>query len=125
MKLINPTDDELNVAFAEKVAGFTDICHESGEDVDIESRQIYPWRAWRGTFEGRRRFVPPFTTSADAVLPWLEKWPYDVDFDQGEVFEYTFKVYYPVFVESSEEGSFAYNAVIALLRAHGVEVEFA
>lgn len=45
MKLTNPTDDELNAAFAEKVAG---------------------WDHFPAGY-------PRWTHSADAVLPWLEK----------------------------------------------------
>lgn len=115
MKLIDPTDDELNRAFAEHVAGMTQC--ESLVDVD-EKR-------WCGK-------PPTFTEYADAVLPWLEKWDCRT-LSAWRGTEWT------CFVCTEEEsfpewegvvgfdGSAANPAkavVICLLRANGVEIEF-
>lgn len=128
MKLIDPTDDQLNEAFAVNVAGWTDVRYEEGEHVDLDCRSVYPWKGVRGTLpDGDRRMIPRFTESADAVLPWLEKW--------NEYWEATYYDGTWHFAKERPKGdgmiygwvkdrSFPRAAVIALLRAHGVEVEF-
>jgi hypothetical protein len=135
MKLINPTDDELNAVFAEEVAGWTDIRYEEGEDVDIDAREIYPWGGIAGSPPdgSKRRLVTPFTRSADAVLPWLNRHVVMIEhmcsqwrvlihmgYTGGDKGPFTNR---HDFI-SEGEGEFAYHAVIALLRAHDVEVEF-
>lgn len=143
MKLINPPDDELDAAFAEHVAGW------KWEDWNMcgEKRMLLigPGLSW----EDRH---PEYTKSADAVLPWLEKckdrgwWVQVKDHTNGiECGRRDWLVIIsdyddccdpyagePGYAESGKplmyrEGAapvFAKAAVIALLRAHGVEVEF-
>lgn len=109
MKLTNPTDEQLNAVFAEKVAGM----------------RFDPDEGWRCK-DGFSTTAPDyndFTRSADAVLPWLDRvgWTCDNSYDEvvriwghrgrSEHFIHTDK-------------SFPRAAVIALLRARGVEVEF-
>jgi len=107
MKLVNPTDRDLNWTFL-KV-----ICKKSMSMV---------------------LDVPPFTESADLVLPWLEKLGAYVSlrYWNGEWADPP--GWYLSLWENDENGpqigeyvgdmSFARAAVIALLRAHGVEIEF-
>ena len=107
MKLMNPTDDELNAAFAEKVAGW------------------WLWPGYRDQWcDGTEdRGKARFTTSFDAVLPWLGKWrTIAIDWDRiaglwsvGVGQHKDTPAYSPVLPRA---------AVIALLRAAGVEVEF-
>lgn len=115
MKLTNPTDEQLNAAFALNVAG------------------------WR--FNAPFDWYPPsynsycdpldapesFTQSADAVLPWLNApgWLWAACND--EIYS---KKPFMVFVHrgqaeaAASDTNFPRAAAIALLRAHGVEVEF-
>lgn len=69
-------EDSINIEFAEKIAGWKNIYFEEGENVDIDAREIYPWRGMAGTPPegGKRRLIPAFTEWADHVLPILEKW---------------------------------------------------
>lgn len=135
LTLTNPTDDELNVAFAVEIAGWRDVRYEEDEDVDIDSRTIYPWKGMAGwpPDGGKRRLIPCFTTFADAVLPWLEKtqWAIYPRFFPGwgkkgwDIRIYEHDESAPLMGESAEEGfGFAKAAVVALLRAHNVEVTF-
>lgn len=137
MKLTNPTDDELNAAFAEKVAGWIAPTSESPytESSSVGCPQVnldFYWKDNRGLCcDG-----PRFTTSADAVLPWLEKW-HDADAQNRDVricrrlagdWLVTLRTRtnpWEQWVDQWEEdGDFPRAAVIALLRANGVEVEF-
>lgn len=113
MKLTNPTDDELNIAFAEKVAGMN--------PVNVEYHTA-PWSE-----------KPRFTQSADAVLPWLEKeilWDAQSCIAESQrAFRCWIRILTKAAGERSEyaearEPTFPRAAVIALLRAHGVEIEF-
>jgi hypothetical protein len=116
MKLVNPTDDQLNAAFAEKVAGWL-RAERMGKEVlyDPEGGHV---------LIGDTRCMPSFTTSADAVLPWLAKtgrW----QCDYGRPHALGYRIYFPQNSDGEAASeSFARTAVIALLRAHGVEVEF-
>ncbi len=120
MKLVNPTDDQLNTAFAEKVAGY------------FSNPAFKPQHSWcRKSPTGEivvldgLGALPPFTRSMDAVLPWLEKcaaWRRDAD---GEVFVYRHSAAGSASAGGKKETMcFPCSCVIALLRAHGVEVEF-
>lgn len=126
MKLINPTDDELNTAFAEKVAGWTDVRYEEGENVDIDARVIYPWEGMAGSPpDGQeRRLVPPFTRSMDAVLPLMEKagaWAADwCPIISNR--EAAYKVWLRKSGIEAVGPTLPRACVIALLRANGVEV---
>lgn len=138
MKLLNPTNEELDLAFATNIAGWTSR---------MEGCALC-WYNAEGKFVGGRndgqRFsgIPKFTQSADLVLPWLEKryieteikswWDspaqhFNESTRQGHrVFEpngvWTVRV--PGNNAMAEDKSFARAAVIALLRANGIEVEF-
>lgn len=122
MKLVNPTDDELNAAFAEKVAGL------SAADI----------RYLGGSLANPASGIK-FTTSADAVLPWLEKWgPWTVEHklnEPGYKLDLWKRIpWVPpgyghteppncVAVHFGCANCFPRAAVIAMLWAHGVEVE--
>ncbi len=121
MKLTNPDDTELNVIFALEIAGWT-------------------WTTAGGMFlvdpkDGLIHNVPDFVKSVDAVLPWMEKckgasilfdpifgdpiWRVDCALKEEEC----------DFPEWRTDNAFAHNslakaAVVSLLKAHGVEVEF-
>lgn len=151
MKLLNPTDNELNAAVAEFVAGWR--CHKEqrGEFalcVCYEAKDPEPWTNWRKEKEAADkarytpiscieavkigffgRGLPRFTHSADAVLPLLDErgWSFNEERTPG------------ILWVAANEGigdvgaghgpiektfPFAKKACIALLRAHGVEVEF-
>ena len=125
MKLFNPTDAELDAAFAEKVAGWKRTSRFDFSSVET----YYPWfvPAANGSGSGFELAVTRFTRSFDAVLPWLEKTGrWNVFRDVSGVYE--------IELEDNpmpDDGCwFAFNkslpraAVIALLRAHGVQVEF-
>ena len=119
MKLINPTDRELDEAFAEHVAGWK-------VEFDGDKKYLSPdgenWHMWS---------IPYFTGSVDLVLPWLEKFGGAVYVNRytgwGDT-NWAVRLY-----ENDEDGSLMGEAeeptlpraaMIALLRAHGVEIEF-
>lgn len=120
MKLTNPTDDTLSSVFAEKVAGWSinpanGCCYHSEKE-------------WRLSPLCGGWPKPAFTRSADAVLPWLEKHTWrgcSYRSPSGSHFnaQVEIVVNYDKQLSASDK-SFAHAAVIALLRAHGVEVEF-
>jgi hypothetical protein len=115
MKLTNPTDAELNAAFAEKVAGWK--CFDSDD----------PW-GWRDPSgqSWHRSHIPYFTTSADQVLPWLPKELFG-DFWQaaGGYAGVRVTIWSNDEIKAAgDDRSFAKAAALALLRAHGVQVEF-
>lgn len=103
--LRNPTDAQLENAFAEHVAGFLSIRHGYG----------YPNKDATGVVK-----VPPFTRSADAVLPWLEKHDAIVT---HSVKEADWRVVI-LGGRCDSDKSFPRAAVICLLRANGVTVTF-
>jgi hypothetical protein len=122
LTLTNPTDDQLNAAFAEKVAGWT-----LRDEYWMTSPKRFAGRSWLcgNKWMCGESELPPFTTSADAVLPWLEKWN-----ESWEVSYYN--NVWNIAIEDRKGGmiygwvkdkSFPRAAVIALLRAHGVVVE--
>lgn len=123
MKLTNPTDNELNAAFAEKVAGFTMKRNHA--------RKMNTWVAPDGEVWHVSRME--FNRSADAVLPFLPKtteegwWNCSGPSDKGLFFcEVQFgEDEAPVSREGRSWGKTPVLAMInALLKAHGVEVEF-
>jgi hypothetical protein len=111
MKLTDPTEDQINAAVAEHVAGWR---HDPDEG----------WRDQNGIPNTGVDYMD-FTRSADAVLPLLEKnfavWSYhndrppghfcaDIDRENTRLIE--------------AYGAFPLAACIALLRAKGIEVVF-
>ena len=124
MKLTHPTDQELSAAVAEKVAGWyldkNGCCYPSKESHDSE------------TFSGGWP-LPPFATSADAVLLLLEKhphWEIGSYVGANHSRRYVCRIWRHELIENRlremplmEYGStFARCACLALLRAHGIEV---
>lgn len=110
LRLVDPDDAALNAAF---------LLHVCGQD-------IAPMQAANPqlTFE-----IPPFTTSADAVLPHLEKWRADANWHpQYKTWMVTIRptIHHPkdTLNNLGEATTFAKAAVLSLLRAHGVSVEF-
>lgn len=136
MKLTNPTDWQLNSNFAVEVAGWS---------WKIEGDNCVCWYNEDGCFMGGRNDgepwdgIPKFTQSADLVLPWLEKWH---DSGRGPVLMGTIhsaamqRTGWMVQVRDADlsknaprdfeiiSWSLPYAAVVALLNAHGVEIEF-
>lgn len=123
MKIKANDHDALNAVFAEKVAGMkrTQNC-PCGEDCGS-------WKSADGTID----FLPDFTRSADAVLPWLEKqhhwrsWHASRSDSGGVTVLYSFLATNDIneLVKSAQgyATTLPHAAVIALLRAHGVQVE--
>lgn len=149
MKLVNPTDDQLNAAFAEKVAGWRCYKEKRGGYelcISLAPGDGEPWQHWdpkeRAVREARYtpvscfeaieigffgRGLPQFTRSADAVLPWLEKsgaWSAYRERDGAYEIELHDKHMPSGGNYFAFDKSFSRAAVIALLRAHGVEVTF-
>jgi hypothetical protein len=113
MKLTNPTDAELNIAFAEHVCGWL-------EGGFIGSSGKY-WVNADSSYASDD--LLRFTESADAVLPWLEKrlsWSRDSD---GTVWVELHTQPATFYGCEFDDLPFPKAAVIALLRAHGVKVE--
>ena len=149
MKLINPTDDELNAAFAEKVAGWRCFKEQRGDYalcVCYEAHEQDPFKHWNPKEEALRmaryspvscieavkigffgRSLPKFTRSFDAVLPWLEKMA-SVEICQmysgGVRTSWAVDVSVKYAIECAQHPFLPRAAVVALLRAHGIEVEF-
>jgi len=116
VKLVNPTDDQLNAAFAEKVAGWKRLTvKDPSKDPE--------WETGGYGGHGYAFRVPRFTTSADAVLPYIkthnekEKWATEIFVGAGKV-----SVYFKS--ANAEADTLPKAAVIALLRAHGVEITY-
>jgi len=109
MKLINPTDDELNAAFAVAVAGY--VQREGGWEIP-------PMRViWTEPLD--------FTRSMDAVLPWLNApgWLWHISNDEIHTDKpFTACVHRGLAEASASDTNAPLACVIALLRANGVEV---
>jgi hypothetical protein len=105
-KLANPTDSQINAAVAEYVAGWTnDGTH---------------WGWHKGPDIKRACDLDDYATSADAVLPLLENGLSVSCVFGGFSFQWTVSVSNRI----GKADALARAACIALLRAHGVEVEF-
>lgn len=121
MKLVNPTNEQLNAAFAEKVVGWVWIPLAEGAPY-WEGNY---WMDREGVMHDPKASDCLFTTSADAVLPWLEK----TDDPDAAYRDGLWSVAFYVDKENNwvkgEDKSLPRAAAIALLRAHGVEVEYA
>lgn len=117
MKLIRPTDDELNAAFAEKVCNWSKGDDGYGYEV-VYSEKIAPYKTVGPVWKYN------FVKSADVVLPYLEKMVRRSAFNDHTI-TVTGENYY---IDGpggnlSKAPTLAKACVIALLRAHGVEVE--
>lgn len=144
MNLLNPTDDELNAVFAEKVAGWRrEPVAKGNKKVQSHILLAPNTQEWGLGYRGEYAVVwkdgkvggsiPKFTTSADAVLPWLEKAKSSFPCSSSNGSASLDKGIWAVAVPApswdddafcGEDKSFAKAAVLALLRAHGVEIEF-
>ncbi len=125
-KLIDPTDAALNEAFAVEVAGYYVKEEFPGTD--------FPFTAWQGdrhlsqnrwaSAKGPLEHIQSFTSSADAVLPWLEKGKHgwDSSFTEGQSLSGNYMVRFDGHI--GRASTLPRAAVIALLRSKGVEIEF-
>ncbi len=131
MKLTNPTDEQLNAAFAEKVAGWkrTGRRDNTGEIwTNAEGVDLFDFSA-----DLKSALQPDdfgFCTDANAVLTWLERHYLTAKYWTGQAGE---RPVWRIGVERAKsyqksgqhtDMSFARAAVVAMLRSHGVEVEF-
>lgn len=139
MKITNPTDTELNEAFAEKVAGWRKKWNDGwlGEAVGEGRTQHWEWYSPEDEWKRPGSFlnIPLFTTSADAVLPHAKKFLLSALFSKRREF---WNHLAELAITGRRDWVSAYpdcigllimhdelprTIVIALLRAHGVEVE--
>ncbi len=113
MKLVKPTDEELNAAFAEKVCGWSKGDDGYGYET-VYSEKVAPYKTMGPVWKYN------FVKSADAVLPYIQKLDeVGIHYCSGDWF---------VRCWSEDKNcancdSLPKACVIALLRAHGVEVE--
>lgn len=131
MKLIDPTEVQLNEAFAVHVAGWKRVNISTNPSGDIGVWLKDEVLVWGSQPLG-------FTTSADAVLPFVDSiirvnnncgiWTVTLHFgytvtgpSKSEMKANDFTGWA---VESAEKCAFAKALVIALLRSKGVEIEF-
>jgi len=121
MKLKNPTDLILDAAFAEHVCKLgvryeARISAPDGAKVLCHSEEY-----------GVCEEMPRYTQSADLVLPSLEKFDGHLNGPEINFFMGTWEVVLNGAHTRSHRAtgsSFAKTAVIALLLAHGIEIEF-
>lgn len=118
LHLIDPDDAQLNEAFALHVAGWKRLDYIDGG----------PWFKNPTDREPSNSVFYTFTTSADAGLPYLNRWEWSAS---GGAFPTAFvtlrKPITPTRDNSAihgESDTFPRAAVLALLKAHGVTVEF-
>jgi hypothetical protein len=140
VKLANPTDRELNETFAREVAGWKHRLATLDKPVERCGMRLpnsfgHPIDAWWHETDENHRGVyagpPRFTQSADAVLPWLEKFGWRGTSNRaGSTCAATISVLDGVGTECIAQQDWTHTqtpfpraAVIALLRAHGIEVE--
>lgn len=136
MKAIAASDTAaLNAAFAERVAGY-ECAHEwfcSSSRVPKRGSSFACRKCGRKVRGGGNARIPPdFCASMDAVLPWLEKWRLDVapqrSININQANNCAMEWHVSLLDEEDGSDSFAadkslpHACVIALLRAHGVEV---
>lgn len=131
MKLTNPTDDQLDAAFAIEIVGYKMLRQE------MFGTHFVPRWCPPGTPDAVNMLAldtkpPGFTRSFDAVLPWLEKHEW-WEICQDRTIEKTHSPYWcSIFYDKGEEydshqgsaDTAPLAAVIALLRADGHEIEF-
>lgn len=122
MKLVNPADEELNFFFATEVCKWKKTFKEPRPE--WAACAIYGWVDERGADVPRQ---PWFTDSADAVLPWLEKTGMDAQITYSDTCCNWVVIMMQRFTGKKSfrgEGEQLPRAIVlALLRAHGVEVE--
>jgi hypothetical protein len=124
MKLINPTDKELNIAFTEHVAKlipcdeWKHFMHDKMMRGNCGHDNCYP-----------RNLVIQFTHYADAVLPYLDQVNYRAHICpvSGNTHHHHIVEIYTWHTEEklgeAYADTFARAATLALLRANGVEIE--
>ncbi len=112
MKLVNPTNDELNAAFAVHVCGWARIAEAANVAF------LVPETGAIGT-------PPNFCGSVDASLGWLENRSKALNISYCDVqCLWTVEIVKYKTSWKSEANTLSKAAAIALLRAHGVEIEF-
>lgn len=124
MTLTNPSDAELSKTFALTVAGWVPYVAPKNK-----GSLMLPYKWFDGAGMPQVT-IAPFTQSADAVLPWLEKRYIETDLNgtgwSSPAQHYTSPPEWVVRVPGSNaEGrapTFPRAAVIALLRASGVAI---
>lgn len=135
------TDDELNRLFALHVAQTHKevplvrgdksrgiITRYEAETVKRPGAQAYTPSVISfkdGNFGGD--LWPRYTTDANAVLPWLEKFVWDSTYGESGQATYRIRIFRRLDAEPHDFGeaeapTFARAAVLALLRSRGVEV---
>lgn len=128
MKLVDPSATLLLESFAEHVAKWkrADGGCPCGEEA------CGSWMLPDGTYE----YIPDWLGSMNAVLPWLEKYAWGVRSCgmTGSTHGYPHCMFWVIMDGQEYQGNVFHGdsitmslpraAVICLLRAHGVEVEF-
>lgn len=138
--LTNPTADKLNAAVAEYVAGWRRVPPPHGKKREWSHMLLSPSaKEWGNDYKGQYIVVwkdgdlggdvPKWATSADAVLPLLEKWAAAATYN-GPCINMTPDCQWIVtlhneddIVASAFDKSLPRAACIALLRANGVTVD--
>lgn len=131
--MTNPTDDQLNALFAEKVAGWT-AHRQMILDKHYIARWAAPWIPEWVNMPTLPTEPPKFTDSMDAVLPYLDRHPWAARSARDGQYEACInwpendcgksdlggKVYMSLCRAVGEADTLPRACVIALLRAHGV-----
>lgn len=141
LTLTNPTADELSAAVAEHVAGWRRVPPPCGKKREWSHVLLSPGaREWGNDYKGQYIVVwkggdlggdvPKWATSADAVLPLIEKWANSKKFNGPDI-AMTPDGLWMVNLHDGDDiaasataPTFPLSACIALLRAHNVEVIF-
>jgi hypothetical protein len=133
-KLIDPTDDELNESFAVIVAGFT--CahkwkHKHEHSSGKRGAAYVCERCGKSVVGGGNANVcSHYTESVDLALPYAESDDWWINIEKCPtnpkymIYVYRERPYTENKVAEIMDDSLARGLVLALLRAHGIEIEF-
>lgn len=100
-----------------KAAGYTNSIAEAGRFDEAYARRDV--QATRGEVSMMLEPMPPYSTSADAVMPLLERWRSCWVRSETQWTVFLFPYTTPDPVADATASTFALAACIALLRAHG------
>lgn len=117
MKMINPSDRRLEEAFARHVAKWRKRENEDDEEIT----EWYDKKNKLVSHGDKFGNLPNWIGSVNAVMPWLDK---NLVFIQKEDGQWSVGVDAWTTIHYGKSRSLPRAAVIALLRAEGVEVEF-